>query len=96
MHADTIRMLLAAVDAMQPSTCSDPHARDIHLADLPALLGISPHEAQLILDEADAMELLDVSDSGRIALTDLGRQVLAQSPNPNALTSELAFLALDI
>lgn len=35
MNADAIKMLLAAVDTMQPATYADPHARDIHLADLP-------------------------------------------------------------
>lgn len=52
MNADAIRMLLAAVDTMQPATYADPHTRDIHLADLPALLGVSSQEAHLILDEA--------------------------------------------
>lgn len=96
MRADAIRMLLAAVDTMQPATYLEPHARDIHPADLPALLGISSQEARLILEEADARNLLNISDSGSLALTDLGRQELTPSSNQDALTPDLAYVASNI
>lgn len=96
MHADAIRMLLATVDTMQPTSYADPQSREIHPADLPALLGVSSQETQLILDEAVKAGFLCISTSGDIILTRLGKYELAQSTVSATSPPDLFYFGSDI
>lgn len=94
MRNAAIAMLLDTVETMQPGSYVDPQFREIHPADLPALLGMSAKEAQLILGEALEVDLIRISPSGGVSLTDRGRQELAQVKVP--LVPDLAHIGSGI